>query len=68
MIGRLISEISCDEHEFEKAKGDYNKLHEKKDFRLNFLNFPSKKCKKAASFRKCVFLCKYQIFVCDHSR
>ena len=29
MIGKCISEISCDKHEFEKAKGDYNKALEK---------------------------------------
>ena len=29
MIGKCISEISCDKHEFEKAKGDYNKVLEK---------------------------------------
>ena len=32
MIGKCISEISCDEHEFEKAKGDYNKTLEKSGF------------------------------------
>ena len=32
MIGKRISEISCDEHEFEKAKGDYNKDLEKGGF------------------------------------
>ena len=29
MIGKCISEISCEEHEFEKAKEDYNKALEK---------------------------------------
>ena len=29
MIGKDISEISCDEHEFEKVKGDYSKALEK---------------------------------------
>ena len=32
MIGKRVSEISCDEHEFEKAKGDYNKGLEKSGF------------------------------------
>ena len=32
MIGKRISEISCDEHQFEKAKGDYNKALEKSGF------------------------------------
>ena len=32
MIGKRISEISCDEHEFEKAKEDYNKALEKSGF------------------------------------
>ena len=32
MIGKYISEISCDEHEFVKAKGDYNKALEKSGF------------------------------------
>ena len=32
MIGKCISEISCDEHEFEKTKGDYNKALEKSGF------------------------------------
>ena len=32
MIGKAISEISCDEHKFEKAKGDYNKTLEKSGF------------------------------------
>ena len=32
MIGKRISEISCDEHEFEKAKRDYNKALEKSGF------------------------------------
>ena len=32
MIGKYISEISCDEHEFEKAKGDFNKALEKSGF------------------------------------
>ena len=32
MIGKRISEISCDELEFEKAKGDYNKALEKSGF------------------------------------
>ena len=32
MIGKCISEISCDKHEFEKAKGDYNKALEKSGF------------------------------------
>ena len=29
LIHKRISEISCDEHEFEKAKEDYNKAFEK---------------------------------------
>ena len=28
MISKLVSEICCDKHEFEKAKGDYNKALE----------------------------------------
>ena len=32
MIGKRISEISYDIHEFEKAKGDYNKALEKNGF------------------------------------
>ena len=32
MISKSISEISCDKHEFEKAKGDYNKALEKSGF------------------------------------
>ena len=32
MIGKAISEISCDEHKFEKVKGDYNKALEKSGF------------------------------------
>ena len=32
MIGKRISEISYDEHEFEKAKGDYNKALKKSGF------------------------------------
>ena len=32
MIGKRILEISCDEHEFEKAKGNYNKALEKSGF------------------------------------
>ena len=32
MIGKPIPEISCEEHEFEKAKGDYNTALEKSDF------------------------------------
>ena len=35
MIGKRVSEISCDEHEFEKAKGDYNKALEKSGFSEN---------------------------------
>ena len=31
-LGKRISEISCNEHEFEKAKGDYNKALEKSGF------------------------------------
>ena len=33
MIGKRISEILCDKHEFEKAKGGYNKALEKSGFR-----------------------------------
>ena len=32
MVGKRISEISCDEHEFEKAKGDCNKALKKSGF------------------------------------
>ena len=32
MIGKCISEISCEEHEFEKAKEDYNKALGKSGF------------------------------------
>ena len=32
MIGKRISEISCDKHEFEKAKEDYNKALEMSGF------------------------------------
>ena len=32
MIGKHISQISCDEQEFEKAKGDYDKALEKSNF------------------------------------
>ena len=32
LIRKRISEISCDEHEFEKAKEDYNKAFEKSGF------------------------------------
>ena len=32
MIGNRISDMSCGEHEFEKAKGDYNKALEKSGF------------------------------------
>ena len=32
MIGKRICEISCDKHEFEKAKGNYNKALEKSGF------------------------------------
>ena len=32
IIGKRISEISCDEHEFEKAKWDYKKALEKSGF------------------------------------
>ena len=32
MISKLISEICCDKHEFEKAKGNYNKALEKTGF------------------------------------
>ena len=32
IVGKLISEISCDKHEFEKAKGDYNKALKKSGF------------------------------------
>ena len=31
-ISKAISEISCDEHKFEKVKGDYNKALEKSGF------------------------------------
>ena len=33
MICKVNSEISCDKHEFEKAKGDYNKTLDKSGFR-----------------------------------
>ena len=36
MIGKRISEISRDEHEFEKAKGDYNKALDKSRFSGKF--------------------------------
>ena len=36
MIGKRISEISLDEHEFEKAKGDYNKALDKSRFSGKF--------------------------------
>ena len=32
MISKRNSEISCDEHKFEKAKGDFNKALEKTGF------------------------------------
>ena len=32
MIGKRISEISCDEHEFGEAKGEYDKALEKSGF------------------------------------
>ena len=32
MIGKHISQISCDEQELEKAKGDYDKALEKSNF------------------------------------
>ena len=35
MIGKHISEISCDENEFEKGKVDYKKALEKSDFSEN---------------------------------
>ena len=35
MIGKRVSEISCEEHEFETAKGDYNKALEKSGFSEN---------------------------------
>ena len=36
MIGKRISEMSCDEDEFEKAKRDYNKALEKSGFSEEF--------------------------------
>ena len=40
MIGKRISEISCEEHEFEKAKVHYNKALEKSGFseKINTIN------------------------------
>ena len=38
VICKRISEISCDEHKFEKAKGDYNKALEKSGVSVKKLN------------------------------
>ena len=47
MIGKRVSEISCDEHEFERAKGDYNKALEKSGFSENIKYYKQGPVKRA---------------------
>ena len=49
MIDKCVSEISCEEHEFEKAKGDYNKYLEKSSFRENIKYYKQGPFKRACT-------------------
>ena len=51
MIGKRISEISCDEHQFEKAKGDYNKALEKSGFSEKIKNHKQGSVKRVQTIK-----------------